>query len=246
MPAILLAATAAATDVTICADRPSKANGVCTVPVGHWQLETSTIDWVHSGDTDVTSVGQTFAKAGASDSSDIEVGFTPYVRIHQSGPDASGVGDAVLRYKQRLTDPDSKIQAALIPFVKIPTASHSIGNGKVEGGLAVPLNTAVGKSLTLTLGPEMDLLADTDGNGYHPAVTNLINLGWSATSRLSLSAELWNNQNFDRAGTVGQWSADASAAFLANNRVQLDVGGNFGLNRATPKVELYGGVSVLF
>ncbi len=33
--ALLLAAAAA------CPDRPSKANGACTVPVGHWQLEVS-------------------------------------------------------------------------------------------------------------------------------------------------------------------------------------------------------------
>jgi hypothetical protein len=246
MLAILLAAASAAPDLTICADRPSKANGVCTVPVGHWQIEASAIDWTHSSDIDVTSIGQTFAKLGLSSSSDIEVGFTPYVSIKQPGSDASGVGDAVVRYKQRLTGADAPVQVALIPFVKLPTAAHSIGNGKVEGGLAVPLSTAVGKSITLTLGPEVDLLVDGDGHGYHAAITNLINLGWSAAPRLSLSAELWNNTNFDPGGTQRLWSADASAAYLVSNRLQLDAGANFGLNRATADIELYGGVSVLF
>jgi len=246
MLAILLAAAASATDPTICADRPSKANGVCTVPVGHWQIEASALDWTHSSDTDATSIGQTFAKLGLSSSSDIEVGFTPYVIIKQPGSDASGVGDAVVRYKQRLSGVGAPVQVALIPFVKLPTAAHSIGNGKVEGGLAVPLSTAVGKSITLTLGPEVDMLADGDGHGYHAAITNLINLGWSAAPKLSLSAELWNNTNFDPGGTQHLWSADASAAYLASNRLQLDAGANFGLNRATADIELYGGVSVLF
>jgi len=245
IPLFALAAAAAEPDLTICADRPSEANGVCTVPVGHWQLEASAIDWTHSPGTDVTSTGQTLVKLGLGGSSDVEVGWTPYISVHQPGPDASGVGDMVVRDKQRLTDPDAKFQAAIIPFAKLPTADHSIGNGKVEGGLAVPLSAPVGP-VTATLGPEVDLLADSDGHGYHVAVTNLVNLGWSATSRFTLSAELWNNVNFDPAGTVRQWSADASAAYLVSKRMQLDAGANFGLNKQTPDVELYGGISVLF
>jgi len=242
----LLLLAAASAELTICADRPSKANGVCTVPSGHWQLEMSGIDWTHAGDTEVTSVGQTLAKAGLSGSSDVEIGFTPYVSVHQPGLDASGAGDVVVRYKQRLTGPDAPVQAAILPFVKLPTASHSIGNGKVEGGVAMPLSTAIGKSVTLTLGPEVDLLADSGGHGLHLAVTNLVNLGWSAAPRLSLAAELWNSQNFDPAGTQRLWSADASAAYLVSDRVQIDAGANAALNRATPNIELYGGLSILF
>jgi hypothetical protein len=239
---LLLAAAATAPDLTICADRPSKANGACTVPAGHWQLEISAVDWAHSDDTDMTSVGQTFVKFGLGDNSDVEVAFTPYVHAGHE----SGVGDTVVRYKQRLSHSDAPVQAALIPFVKLPTATHSIGNGKVEGGLAVPLSGGIGNGLTLTLGPEIDALSDADGHGYHAALTNLVNLGWSATPKLSLSAELWNNLNFDPTGTQRMWSADASAAYLASDRVQIDAGANFGLNRATPDIELYGGVSLLF
>ena len=243
---LLLAAAPAAPELTICADRPSKANGVCTVPVGHWQLEVSAADWAHGSGTDVTSVGQTLAKLGITDTSDVEVGWTPYISVHQPGSDTSAVGDAVVRYKQRLTGSNAPLQAAVIPFVKVPTASHSIGNGELEGGLAVPLSTAVGKGLTVTLGPEVDVLSNADGRGYHAAITNLVNFGWNPAPRLTLSAEIWNNQNFDPSGTVRQWSADASAAYVASNRYQLDVGGNLGLTRATPDFEVYSGLSVLF
>ena len=244
-PLLLLAATAAAPDLTICADRPSKANGTCTVPVGHWQLEASAVDWTHSPDTDMTSTGQSFLKLGLSGSSDIEVGFTPFVSIRQPGPDASGAGDVVVRYKQSVTGDDAPVQVTLLPFVKLPTAKHSIGNGKVEAGLAVPIAIPAG-AITVTLGPEVDALVDADGHGYPAAITNLVNLGWSATPKLSLSAELWNDTDFDPDGTVRQWSADASAAYLVSKRTQLDAGANLGLNRQAPDIELYGGVSVLF
>lgn len=238
--AALLAASAAPA-LTICADRPSKANAACTVPAGHWQLEVSAVDWMHVSGANMTSIGQTFVKYGLSDSSDVELGVTPYQRVDGH----SGLGDTLMRYKQRLTGDGAPVQAGLIPFVKLPTAKHDLGNGKIEGGVIVPVSVST-KGVTVTLGPELDVDADADRHGYHPGVTNLVNFGVNATPKLMLSAELWNNVNFDPARTVRQWSLDGCAAFLAGNRVQLDAGGNFGLNSSTADVELYAGVSVLF
>lgn len=251
MSVLLLAAAAAATpDIVICADRPAKANGACTVPAGHWQLELSAVDWTRTttggSRTDVSSFGATVVKLGLGDRSDMEVGWSPYVRVHSRGATASGIGDVVVRYKQRLTRSDAPIQAGLIPFVKLPTADHDIGNDRVEGGLAAPISFSLAPTVSLTLGPELDLLADGDGRGYHPGVTNLVNLGINPAPGLTLSAELWNNVNFDPAGAVKQWSADAAVAYAAGKRIQLDAGANVGLNRATPDAEVYAGVSVLF
>ena len=52
----------------------------------------------------------------------------------------SGIGDATVRFKRRLTGPDGDFQLAVLPFVKLPTAPTGFGNGKVEGagGMAVP------------------------------------------------------------------------------------------------------------
>ena len=83
----MLAGAAVAQDLTICADRPAKANGTCTVPAGHWQLEVSGIDWAQTKDggerTDVTSFGQTFVKLGLTDNSDVELVTPAYVRVAQ-------------------------------------------------------------------------------------------------------------------------------------------------------------------
>jgi hypothetical protein len=252
--ALLAASAATAPDLTICADRPSKANGTCTVPVGHWQLEVSGADWAHTrasgAGANVTSIGQTFAKLGLSEHSDLEVGFTPFVGIRTSGDGvhdhASGIGDVLVRYKHRLTGADSPVQFGLLPFVKLPAANHTIGNGKVEGGLAVPANFAGPTGITVTIGPEVDALSDADGHGYHAALTNLVNLGVAPSEKVALSAEIWNNLNFAPHGTVRQWSADVSAAFLPTKRVQLDAGANFGLSRDTPDIEIYAGASFLF
>jgi len=239
----------------ICPDRPSKANGTCTVPAGHSQLETGLVDWTRDdfagGHTDFTVWGSSVVKYGLSSSSDVEFGFTPYetLRMREDGvrQRASGFGDLTVRLKQRLTGDEAPIQATLIPFAKLPTAGHDLGNGKAEGGVTVPVSAAVGKSaVTLTIGPELDLRADADGHGYHAATAQLINFGFAATKRVSLSAELWGQWDWDPDGTMRQYSADGSIAYLVNNDLQLDAGANLGLNRETPDVELYAGVSKRF
>ena len=246
---------AAADEPPICPDRPSKANGTCTVPAGHFQVETSLVDWTHDKSkgvrTDYTLWGSSVVKYGLSSRSDIELGFTPYetlrVRAGEERERASGFGDVTVRVKQRLTGDSSPVQATLIPFVKLPTAKHNLGNRKVEGGIIVAANYSIPNSpVTLTIGPELDLRADAEGHGYHAAMAQLINLGFAATDRLSFSAELWGQWDWDRKGTTRQSSADGSVAYLVNPEVQLDAGANFGLNRNTPDVELYAGVSKRF
>ena len=253
--AVLLAAAAPTGESPICADRPSKANGTCTVPVGHVQFEAGLADWTHDRSegvrTDLILWGSSFVKYGLGGSSDIELGFTPFetisVRSDGERARASGFGDVVVRWKQRLTGDNAPLQAAVIPFAKLPTASHGLGNGKAEAGVAVPLSYTLGRNgVTVTLGPELDLKADADGEGYHAAMAQLVNFGFAATSRLTLSGELWAGWDWESHGTSKQASADASAAYLVTKDLQLDAGANFGLNRQSPDIEFYAGVSRRF
>jgi hypothetical protein len=252
----LSAATAAKADEQpICADRPGKSTPACTVPARHWQIETGLADWSlqkDGGERDTSLVlGETTVKYGLTGSSDLEIDVTPWQRATTRGPGfhegASGIGDVKLLYKQQLTPGDAALQVTLMPFVKAPTAKRSLGNGKWEGGLLLPIDYAIGKSpFSIELTPELDWAADADGRGHHAAMEQVVSVGWQATDKLSLSAELWGGWDWDPSGTTRQASADGSIAYLVTNDLQLDAGANFGLNRATPDVELYGGLSVRF
>lgn len=252
--ALVLAAAAAAETAPICTDRPTKANAVCTVPAGRLQLESSVAGWsltkLSGARTEFLTVGSSVLKIGLSDRSDLQLGFTPYAQLTTelggSRGRVSGFGDLVVRYKHRLTVDGAKVQVAAIPFVKLPTAARGLGNDKVEGGVAVPISFAAAGPVTMTLGPELDLLADGDGHGHHAALVNLVNLSAPVAPRLTLAGELWINFNFDPAGTVRQYSLDGALAYLVTDRLQVDAGANFGLTRATPDLELYGGVSFRF
>ena len=252
---LVIPAVAQADEQPICATRPGKSTAPCTVPAGHLQLETGLADWSvqnAGGERDTSLViGETTFRYGLTDRSEISLDVTPWQRstsraggTHDS---TSGFGDLVASYKQGLTSPDAPLQLALMPSVKIPTANHSVGNGKWEGGLAVPILYAIGKSpFSINLTPEVDWVADGDGHGHHAAMAQVASLGWQVNDKLSLSGEVWGQWDWDPAGTTRQYSADGSVAYLVNNDLQLDAGANFGLNRNTPDVELYGGISKRF
>lgn len=251
--AALLAA--AAPPLIICTDRPGKGDSPCTAPAGHFQVETALVDWTlqrSAGERDTSLVlGASAIKYGLTDRSHIELDVSPVVRTtirtNQSDDSEAGFGDLVVRYKQQLTAPGAALQVAAFPFVKLPTAKRPLGNGKLEAGIELPTGYSIkGSPLSLGFAPQLAWLANRDGSGRHAAMVQTASVGWQATPKLNLSAELWGQWDWDPRGSSRQYSADMSAAYLATNRIQLDAGANVGLNRVTPDVELYAGASVLF
>ena len=143
----LLGATAAqAKDAPICTDRPAKANAVCTVPVGKWQLETAAVDWLYlkqgNSKTDNLLLGGSLAKFGLADSSDLQVAFTPFVRVSTDDSHISGFGD--VRCASSSGSP-ARIRGAGRgdPVREIATAKRGIGNRKTEGGWRCPISFAL-------------------------------------------------------------------------------------------------------
>ena len=256
--AALIAAIAGAADAEpladpICTDRPGKSSSTCTVPKGSWQIESSIADWsltkVYGTRSTSLAIGSTAVKYGLCESLHAEVAFTPYIRNRERSDEDrttdSGFGDVTVRVKQRLTAVDAGFSAALVPFVKLPTASKRIGNGKAEGGLIVPLSWSIGETLSLSSSPELDLIADGDGDGYHVAGAGTLSLGIAASERLSIAAELWTGWDWDE-DTTRQASIGTNAAYKITNDFQVDAQADFGLTRDSADVEIAGGVSMRF
>jgi hypothetical protein len=253
---LLCGGSAAAADPpTICADRPGKATSACTVPGGHFQLETGLTDWTlqkAGGERDTSLVlGETTIKYGLTDASDIEIDVTPWQRatsrfrgVHES---TSGIGDVTLVYKQRLTSVDAPVQIIAMPTVDAPTAKRSLGSGEWAGGLLIPIGYSIPNTrLAVALTPEIDWAADADGGGHHASLEQVASLSWAATDKLSVSGEVWGQWDWDPGGATRQASADGALAYLLSNRVQLDAGANIGLNGETPDIEVYIGYSQQF
>jgi len=248
------AAPAADSLQPICADRPTKANGPCTVDVGHFQLEGDIVNatFMHASGvtTDTWLLFNPSLKYGLTSNLDIEVNIAPLeiVRVKDATGAVntqSGVSDLFLRVKYEFLNKPN-VQAALIPYVKAPTARSGLGNGAWEGGLIVPVNIKLSSALSFTLQPEVDDLENGAGDGHHLAASQDLSLGLSLPHNLTLFAELWGQWAFDPAGTQRQYSADIAAALGLGRDSQLDAGVNFGLNRVTPGVAPYIGFSHRF
>jgi hypothetical protein len=251
MQLILLSPIVWADDASaICTDRPTKANVPCTVPWGMWQLETDIGNWTHDahggGSTDTLYFFDPYIKYGLSPRADIEINWAPAVLVHtrSNGENHTfrGMGDIYLRLKDSLYSGDV-FNASSILSVKAPTASRGIGNGRWEAGMIFSMSVTIGGKLILTADPELDALANADGQGRHLSMTNLINMTYPLTGKLSIEVEYWRQDNHAPTGHIKQASSDIAFIYLVTPRLQLDLGANAGMNRATPNEQLYVGLS---
>ena len=242
----------------LCTDRPTKSTAPCTVDSGHFQIESdvfnATFDRTGGVNTNTYLFTNPTLKYGLTRTLDVEVNLAPVVEVATrdrttgAKTDTTGVGDLYLRAKLNLLGDDGgAIGLALSPYVKIPTARFGVGNGAVEAGLIAPISISLPDKFALSLDPEVDLLKDQSGDGRHANVVNLIGLSHPA-GPFTLSAEAWSEVNFDPARTVTEYSADFGLAWIPKKlpNLQFDGGLNFGLNRVTPGLQAYLGVSRRF
>lgn len=247
----------------LCTDRPTKSTGACTVDPGHLQFETDLVNYAYdrSGDRSGGATTRTWLftnptlKLGLTDDLDIEANMVPVETVTErdrrtgARTSVTGVGDLYLRVKLNLAGDDGgAFAAALVPYVKAPTARAGIGNGALEAGLAVPLVFNLPMDWSLTVGPEADALADATGGGRHLNLSGLLSFSHPLTKTLTASAEVWADADCDPSGTVRQYSFDLGLAWVPARRpnFQIDGGVNLGLNAATPAAQLYLGLSQRF
>jgi hypothetical protein len=244
---------------SFCADRPTKSTGPCTIDAGQWQIESDIYNVTTQTTDGVTTVTQLFTnptlKLGLTNNWDVEVNIAPYeeVTTHDSltgkTTTAEGVGDLFVRTKVNLVGDDGgDLSVAIEPWVKAPTAAAGVGNGAVEGGVLAPIQINLPLNWQLSLDPELDVLANAQGAGHHLNAISLLSFGYPLTKQLTGFVEVWGDLNFDPTGTVFQSSFDLAAAWIPpkDPNAQLDAGVNFGLNRVTPGVQGYVGVSHRF
>ena len=241
---------------SLCTDRPTKSTSPCTVDAGHWQVESDVYNYTEqdSAGVSVTTqlIGNPTLKLGLTNTWDVEVNIVPYeiVTVHDSVARTrqtfGGVGDLFVRSKINLLGDDGgPVGFAIEPFVKLPTAPKTIGNGAVEAGVVAPIQLNLPMNWQLVFDPEADALANAVGPGRHLNLIGLASLSYPVTKTVTLSGEIWGDGNFDPAGRVAQASFDLGAAWIPakSPTFQLDGGVNLGLNRATPGVQAYLGVS---
>ena len=237
-------------------DRPTKSNVPYTVDAGHFQYETDLVNFTHqvsgSTHTDTLLVPNPTFKVGVTNNADLEVnvpfaGVRTYDTTTATSGTLWGIGDTFLRSKINLWGNDGgDTAAAIIPYIKAPSAPIGIGNGATEGGLIGPAAFSLPNSFTLLLVPEVDVFKDSLNAGYHANYVFDVNLSREVIKNVTAYAELWSDYNADPAAKATLVSFDTAIAWVFLPNVQIDVGVNIGLTSSTPAFQVYTGLSQRF
>ncbi len=235
-------------------DRPPKANSPYTVDAGHFQYETNIAVFGYGDTAGVRTRAWTVVdptlKLGLTNTIDAELQITPYeslvAKSAANTTSVSGVGDTLARLKINvLGDDHGVIAVALLPYVKLPTAQSGLGNGRIEGGLILPISFGAPGGFTVIVMPEGDYLKDAAASGYHAAFDFLINVSHPLDKRWTAYTEAFTTQAF-RAQDKPIYTLDEALTCALTANLQLDFGGNFSLNDAAPRAQLYLGLSQRF
>lgn len=262
-PLLLLLASLAATlshaaEREMSTDRPDKTESPYTVPKGMVQMESDLAAYTydkHNAD-DVTLKAWNFGslnfKYGVADNVDFQVVFDGY--LNEKTEDRAtgvtsrhdGVGDLTARLKVNLWGNDGGSTAlALMPFVKVPTASHGLGNDEVEGGLIIPLAVELAKGWGMGIMTEVDITADEGGGGHHAEFVNSVTVGHDLTEKLGAYVEFWSLISAENSSDW-QGSVDVGLTYALTDNLQVDAGCNFGVTESAEDVHPFVGLSYRF
>jgi hypothetical protein len=79
--------------------------------------------------------------------------------------------------------------------------------------------------------PEFDYLKNAADSGYHDVIDFLINLSHPLSARWTIYTEIFTTQSW-RTRETSVYTQDDALTYALTPNVQLDFGGNFGLNGA--------------
>lgn len=259
---VLLAASAMASAQDLrdlCADRPGKGSPACTVDGGHLQAELGLVDWAHERGPgsieDDLVLGDIALRYGITGSTELRLGWTAYGHIRVKDRATGlvdrdhGSGDVTIGLRQNLRNPDgSGLSIAIEPYATVPTGGHAIGAGTWGAGLLLPVSYQLSDNIQFGFTPEIDAAPDADRHGRHTAYSGTWSVSAPLMKGLTGSVELWAMHDRDPGAHSSQASADLAAAWIpgGKGRFQLDAGTYLGLNRKTPGVEAYIGITEKF
>jgi len=238
-------------------DRPDATESPFTVDAGHYQVESDLLARARDHDkadgADTVTTAWLFStlnfKFGLTHRIDLQTVVEPYTKIETddratpSEDKLSGFGDITSRLKINLWGNDEgDTAAALMPFIKWPTASNGLGNDKIEGGLILPVAFTLSSGWSLGIMTEIDVVRNADDDGYTTEWFNTATVSHDIAGALGGYLELTSTLTEGR--DLATFNCGLTYGF--NNNPQLDLGTNIGLTDATEDLVVFLGLSVRY
>lgn len=231
-------------------DRPDTTESPFTVDAGHFQVEASLVDYTRDKSAGVTTrtlaFGSMNLKAGLLNNTDIQFIFDSYADTRTSGAGfantANGISDLTIRLKQNLwgNEGDTKTAFAIMPYLKAPTGSNELSNGKYEGGFITPLTYAASDRVSLSTMIEADVV--WDGAKYGVDWLHSLSCGISLTDATGIYIEYAGIQGSGPSGNYRAYG-DFGVTHALNASVVLDAGVRLGLNARAEDFGAFAGIS---
>ncbi len=231
-------------------DRPNKTNSPYTLDAGHFQFESDLLSFTHNNDSGIHSenwmVGNADFRIGLTNWADLQFLIPFYQFNHETGAaNTRGIGDLTVGLKTNFWGNDGGDTAGgLGLYVKTPTASHSIGNGKVEGSTAFFFGANLPAGFGVGVNNGVGIVAKDDG-GYRADIINSISFYHKIAGPVSTYLEFFSSvptQNSrDWVGTV-----DVGLTVMIGKNVQFDTGLNIGVTHAADDLQTFVGISVRY
>ena len=214
---------------------------------------TSDRDRINGDDirTKIWSIAPINVKAGLTDSVDLQLLFDSHVisrvenRATGDAIKTSGFGDITTRLKINFWGNDGgKTAFAVMPFVKWPLAASGLRNGETEGGIIFPLALELPAGWSMGAMTEIDFVSDGVG-GHDQEWLNSVTFSRNLTERFGSYVEFVAVTG-SAPGFKWQGQFDIGFTYAPSDRIQFDVGCNFGLTKSAPDYQPFAGVSRRF
>jgi hypothetical protein len=247
LPLTLAAIPAVAQDRDYCPARPGLGEPACTMAPGRVSLEIGAVSWERDDATDLTTIADTLVRIGVTDSSEVSIGWAPFISERSGGVTRQGSSDVTLAFKQNLHHPDGGgFAIAIEPHLVLPVAGMPGGAGDWSAGVVIPASFDLGHGLSMQSTSEADAATDEDRHGRHLALGEVVGLGVALSHHLSATGEVQIERDWDPSGHSTQAYAGLALALSLSDDLQLDSGAVAGLNAASSDVQLYAGIARRF
>jgi Putative MetA-pathway of phenol degradation len=243
-------------------DRPDLTNNPFTVDAGHVQLESDLFNYSLSRPDQAGTVtekflfGSTNIRVGITNNTELQFLLQPFnavrtrfknpaTTIWDAGPDVLEIAGKYNFYGNDTFEKPGSTALGVIPFIDIPTVHNGVGEDHVEGGVDVPFAIKLSDKAELELMTEYDFIKNNQGSGYHVEFFNSASYSYEWTSKLSTYFEvatLFGNE--DPSGGIVQFGA--GILYQPRENVQIDVGSNFGVTRASDRINPFVGLTKRF
>lgn len=232
-------------------DRPDRTESAYTVPRGWIQIESDVASRGRiDGDLErvtSTSVFTINAKVGVTQRIDVQVLFSPWLRVEEEIPgnnsvfSETGTGPAGLRVKFNVFGNDSEGAAfALLPFAFVPTRGDSIFD-HVTWGMVTPLSIPLGDNAAFSA-----MLGYTRIDNEDSWVTASASLGSAIAGDFAGFVELYVSRNSFDNDAIDDATIDAGITYAPSENWQFDTGIYRGLASETEDWRVFLGASARF